>query len=371
MAGTSCGANVESSATRIIMNKNLLLKKQIVKKIVPLLCILCALCVFVGTITAQQQTFDITTYTIPPGTGWKKQATENAIQFSKEDAAKGTYCMITLYKSVPGTANAKENFDLAWASLVKEMVTVSAAPEMQSPATENGWEAQSGYAPFETDGNKGVAVLVTSSSASKMVNIIILTNTDAYEKEMTGFLESLSFKKQAVAPKEPTASASSNTNILGTWGATASDNSDYRVKNGVMNYISRQYTFNANSSYSFVSKAFDPLMTNILLGRESGTYKISGNTITITPQKSVLQAWTKKNGGDECGKLINTQTVPVEKATYQFTKHLFTGIQVWNLVLQPAKETKRDGYFSSNTTFSNAYYYAPISFNNKAIVVPN
>ena len=47
------------------------------------------------------------------------------VQFTKEDAAKGTYCLITLYKAVPGTADAKENFDLAWASLVKEMVTVS------------------------------------------------------------------------------------------------------------------------------------------------------------------------------------------------------------------------------------------------------
>ncbi len=331
-----------------------------------------ALCVFVGNIAAQKQTFDITTYTPPPGTGWKKQATENAIQFSKEDAAKANYCMITLYKAVPGTASAKENFDLAWSSLVKEMVTVSAAPEMQPAATENGWETHSGYAPFENEGAKGVVMLVTSSSSVKMVNLIILTNTDVYEKDMTAFLESLSLKKQIALPAKTPAAATTagNTDLLGTWGATASDNSDYRVKNGVMNYISRQYTFNANGTYLFVSKAYDPLMTNILLGKENGTYQVSGNSITITPQKSVLQAWTKNNGRDEWGKLVNTQNIPLEKATYQFTKYFFTGIQIWNLVLQPGKETKRDGYYSSNTTFSNAYYYAPIAFNNKAIVLP-
>ncbi len=159
--------------------------------------LLCFLCVCVATSFAQKETFDLTTYTAPKA--WKKLPAENAIQFTKEDTAKGTYCLITLYKSVPGTANAKENFDLAWSSLVKEMVTVSAAAEMQTPATENGWEAQSGYAPFESDGDKGIVVLVTSSGFDKMVNIVILTNTDVYEKEITAFLESVSLKKPTAA----------------------------------------------------------------------------------------------------------------------------------------------------------------------------
>ena len=142
---------------------------------------------------AQKETFDITTYTLPKG--WKKQPSESAVQFSKEDAAKGTYCLITLYKAVPGTASPKGNFDLAWTSIVKEMVIVSANPEMQPAETENGWETQTGYAPFESDGCKGVVLLVTASAIDKMVNLIILTNTDAYEKDMSAFLESISLKK--------------------------------------------------------------------------------------------------------------------------------------------------------------------------------
>jgi hypothetical protein len=145
------------------------------------------------TSAAQEQTFDITSYTAPKN--WKKEQTENGVQFSTEDAAKGTYCLITLYKSVPGTSNSKENFDLAWTSIVKEMVTVSTAPEMQAVTTENGWETQTGIAPFESDGNKGVALLVTASAVDKMVNLIVLTNTDVYEKEMMAFLESISLKK--------------------------------------------------------------------------------------------------------------------------------------------------------------------------------
>lgn len=160
------------------------------KKIILLL----GICVSVANLFAQQQTFDISSFSPPKG--WKQEVDKDAIQLSKEDAAKGTYCLITLYKAAPGTADPKANFDMAWASLVKEMVTVSAAPEMQPAATENGWEARSGYAPFESDGNKGIAILVTSSGFDKMVNIIILTNTDVYEKDVTALLESINYNKQ-------------------------------------------------------------------------------------------------------------------------------------------------------------------------------
>ena len=148
---------------------------------------------FAANIFAQKEIFDIATYTALAE--WKKVKTENAIQLTKEDAATGTYCAITLFKSLPATSNAKENFDLAWTSVVKEMVTVSAAPEMQKPETENGWETQSGYAAFESQGSKGVVILVTSSGYKKMMNMIIITNTDVYEKEMTAFIESISLKK--------------------------------------------------------------------------------------------------------------------------------------------------------------------------------
>ena len=150
---------------------------------------------------AQKETFDLISYT--PPRAWKKQPAESAIQYSIENAAKGTYCMITVFKAVQGTANSKENFDIAWASLVKETVTVSATPEMQPPATEDGWEVQSGYATFENDGNKGIVALVTSSGFEKMMNIVILTNTDVYEKNISDFLESIKFNKQGLGFNRP------------------------------------------------------------------------------------------------------------------------------------------------------------------------
>ena len=327
--------------------------------------------VSVTMLYAQKETFGFITYTPPKG--WKKEVAESAVQFKKEDAAKGTYCLITLYKAVPGTANSKENFDWAWNTLVKVMLSVSTAPEMEPADKENEWEIQSGYAPFESDGKKGVVVLVTSSGFEKMVNMILLTNTDAYEKNMTDFLGSASLKKPLTTTQQIQTPVSNNNNspILGTWAIGSSDQSSYAVNNGINGYTQRQYTFNANGTYIFLIKTFQYTSDKLLLTKENGTYQISGNNITINPQKSVIEAWSKKDGVDKWGKLLSSQNRPLEKTIYQFTKHYFSGIQLWNLVLQADKATQRDGPFSSNTTFTNAWYYAPISANNTAIQLPN
>jgi len=158
---------------------------------------------------AQTQRFDLTTFTPPKA--WKKQATENGVQFTREDAAKGTYCAITLFKAVPATGDAKENYGLAWTSMVKEMVPVSGEPEMLAPATEDGWEVISGHSTFKQEGSKGTVLLVTASGFGKMVNIIILTNTDAYEKNVTSFLESVTLKKPVADTEQEMAGTNGNT----------------------------------------------------------------------------------------------------------------------------------------------------------------
>ena len=310
------------------------------------------------------ETFDIISFKTPKG--WEKKPAESAVQFSREDAAKGTYCLITLYKSVPGTSDAKENSELAWISPVKEMVTVSDAPKTETAATEEGWETHSGYAAFESDGNKGIVVSVTSSGFDKMVNLMILTNTDEYEKEVSSFLESLSLKNPEAATRQTPAAADDKTPIIGTWAMSASD----QVTDGVRGYIKRQYTFSSNGTYSFFIKTFSSTSNKLLLKKENGTYQISGDILTINPQKSVIEAWSKKDGADKWGNLLSSQKRNLEKTNYRFTKHYFSGIQLWNLVLQADKTTEREEPFSSNTTFSNAWYYAPVSANNTAIKLP-
>ena len=60
----------------------------------------------------------------------------------------------------------------------------------------------------------------------------------------------------------------------------------------------------------------------------------------------MIEAWSKKNGGDNWNQLKTSQKRILEKTTYQFS------IVERNLVLQTAKETVRDGRFSSGTQYS-------------------
>ncbi len=178
------------------------------KRFLPIISLL-----FCSNLFAQQQSFDLATYTPPKN--WKKKTSANAVQFSIENKTTGTYCLVTLYKSVAATANPKNNFNLAWTSIVKEMVTVTATPQLQPSTTDKarlndavgqGWELQSGFAPFESNGNNGMALLVTSSGYNKMVTLLVLTNTSVYQKEVDGFIASVHLKKP-VATKEKTNTA--------------------------------------------------------------------------------------------------------------------------------------------------------------------
>ncbi len=198
-----------------------------------ILALFLCLVAFSITVPAQHSdTFDIASF--QPPKGWHKQATPNSIQLSTEDKANGSYCLITLFKSLPGTNNSRENFDAAWQTVVMGMVNVSTAPQMASPATDDGWEIQSGFSPFEKGGEKGIAMLVTASGFGKMVNVLILTNTQAYEQNISAFLESISLKKPvgviAVAPvKNAPAVSSGNgyafttTNFDDGWTSTIQD----------------------------------------------------------------------------------------------------------------------------------------------------
>ena len=307
---------------------------------------------------AQQETFDIATYKAPKT--WKKEKTESAIQFTKEDAAKGIYCMITLFKAVPATPNAKENFDLAWTSVVKEMVTVATPPEMQASAIENGWEAQSGYAPFEKDGNNGVVILVTSSGFDKMVNIIILTNTDVYEKDMTAFLESVSLKKPAAAVEQNNTQQNNKETNTQTAGSLTNYvwKSHQNRKDAMGNnagYSTNSYQFYSNGTYKFSNTTFQYYTPKYYMVNEEGTYQINGNKITIKPVKSKFDVRQKE------------KTDPVSKSgnfnldVVQYSFEYATVYDRLRLVLVPGneKETKRDGIFNYyvNGEKTKAYLY--------------
>jgi hypothetical protein len=324
---------------------------------------------FLSSTAAQSSdTFDIATF--QPPRGWARQAGQDAIQFSIAD--KDDFCLVTLYKSLPSLGSPKQNFDASWSTLVKETVTVATAPQMAPPEARGDWQIVGGFAPFEKDGQKGVALLYTATGHGRMVNAVVLTNTQAYEATLTAFLSSISFKTPTPTAPAQGEAVPADTTIVGTWGQNLGAHMTYGdpVSAGMAGYSKDQYTFNADGTYKFVSKTFRMAYDKIILVIENGTYQISGDNLSIKPQKSVIQSWSKLNGGDGWGRLLSTQPRRLEPVTYKFTKHYFSGINEMNLVLQADQPTERDGPFSTFKLFPNAWYYKPISGNNPVVALP-
>lgn len=161
------------------------------------LLISCSLFFLIDISAQKPETFDIISFKTPKG--WQKEASRNAVQLGVEDSATGGSCLITMFKPLPGSNDSKVNFESAWETIVKETVSVSGKPQMQSPMSENGWTAESGLAQYEADGRKGIVLLVTLSGQNKMVNILILTNTDKFQQAIADFLESVDLPKVEVA----------------------------------------------------------------------------------------------------------------------------------------------------------------------------
>jgi len=149
----------------------------------------CSLFFAVDASAQKLETFDIISFKTPKG--WHKEVSQNAVQLGVDGGATGGTCLITMFKSLPGSSDSKTNFQAAWKTIVKETVSVSDNPQMQPPVSENGWTAESGLTQYKVDGKKGTVLLVTLSGQSKMVNILILTDTDKYKQAIADFLGSV------------------------------------------------------------------------------------------------------------------------------------------------------------------------------------
>jgi hypothetical protein len=295
--------------------------------------------------------------------------------FNTANQQKNTYAMIMIYASGESSGNAKSDFEGDWQQFIVGQLGIKNKPQMEPARNVDGWEIITGGAAFENEQGTSAVILNTFSGYGKTFSLAAIFNSQDNVPAIEAFISSIKLKKSETSSLPAPVGNNSSASILGTWGMSTSGSvraDDYKNPYSVNNYgySKAQYTFNSDGTYSFVSKTFRMTLDKILLVKESGTFQLSGNKITINPQKSVIEAWSKRDGADKWGRLLTTQNRTLEKVTYQFTKHYFSGIQVWNLVLQADKATERDGPFSSNTTFSNAWYYAPISSNNPVIELP-
>ncbi len=323
------------------------------------LCLSISLLVLtIGSFAQASETFDIATFT--PPAGWKKQVKPGVVIYNISNENKGTYALIMLFQSGDSSKDAKRDFETDWLNLVGGPFGIKTRPEIQPAKNADGWTIISGGSQFENELGPAAVILNTFSGYGKKFSSASVVNSTDDIPAIEAFFGSIKLQKPEPGPTATLPSSEANTAIAGTWGVSHSDQSTYSVKNAVSGYIAREYTFNADGTYRFISKTFEPFSTKLLFGKEIGTYRISGDLLTITPKSSVLEGWSKKNGsGDRWGVRLDSQNRKIETVTYRFTKHYFSGIQTTSLVLQSDKVTQRDGPYVGGGAFQNAWIYSP------------
>ncbi|MGB7202366.1 MAG: hypothetical protein WBD16_08875 [Pyrinomonadaceae bacterium] len=149
------------------------------------------LCTPLSLAAQKSETFESISFQTPKD--WQKEVGKESVQFAAENA-DGGLCLITMFKPIAGSGNAKTDFGTAWESVVQSTVKAG-KPQMNPAGNDDGWAIENGAAPYESDGRKGVAMLITATGNSKLVVFLILTNTDAFEPAISSFIGSVKLPK--------------------------------------------------------------------------------------------------------------------------------------------------------------------------------
>ena len=311
---------------------------------------------FVTAVFGQTAKFDIVSYTAP--VGWAVEKDAGSIRFTKDSGTN--YCVISLTKAVDSIGDSGKNFEILWKAMAADGLNATATPDRGKQGDKDGWQAEAAIAPFEKDGLKGAVILATFTGNDKVVAILAITNSDAYQPDIERFFDNVKLPPVATQKAAPApANAGDAAKLIGRWQRSGSSHPTYAdpASWGTAGYTTSRYEFKPDGTYIYTERSFRMMMQNIIVAKENGRYTVSGNTITIMPAKSTISSYKKAGGVDALGPVVSTQNRKLETVSYKFTFHYFSGIQEWNLVLQADAPTQRDGPFSNNTTFNNAWYF--------------
>jgi hypothetical protein len=312
----------------------------------------------VSAATGQRvEKFDILSFT--PPVGWEEKRTDDARTYSTANEKAGTFCVITLTRAVPSQGSSTADFELVWQTVVADQFKTADKPQRGERALKQGWTGETGVAPFEVETLKGAAMLTTLTGNGKVVSVLVLTNSETHTNDIEAFVNGITLPQIAAQKAAPTAPPVDTSRLIGKWNRSSSGVPTYGdpVAWGTAGYTKSRYEFKADGTYLYTERSFRMMMQTILIVKETGKYSVNGNTLTISPAKSVISSYKKAGGVDALGVLVKSQNRDLETVTYRFAFHFFEGIKEWNFVLQADKPTQRDGSFSNNTTFQNAWYF--------------
>jgi len=140
---------------------------------------------------AQTESFDIASF--KPPAGWKRDVKPSVVNFTIVDNAKNTYCIIGIYNSVASTGNVRSDFNNEWNELVIKPLGASANPQIDTATFFDGRKIVMGASGFNNNGSQNIVILTSYSGFGRVMSIVALMNSSAYQADLQSFLAGLSF----------------------------------------------------------------------------------------------------------------------------------------------------------------------------------
>lgn len=334
------------------------------------------LMVFTLTTFAQKKTFDIVTYTAPKN--WTEQKGNGSISYSRIDGA--SWAQIAIYEHRNSEGDIQSDFDKDWKELVAGDRTIS-SQEKTKPQTEEGWTVMSGSGVWQYNGTNVASILTVYSNKKSCVAVLCNSTAQPYLKEYQTLISTIDLKTVANAfelenesqantnTTSPKSDKTINSSVLGLWVFYNTEtNGNYAQLTG--GYMRREYVFKADGTYTFRAKDWMVFVKNIFFAYESGTYKIDGNKITITPKKGKGEWWSKTPDGrtEGWGKFVKSADYKLESITYTFELFHVSDENKNKIILTSSKPTSREG--SKGNTNEHDFHYESYDSNKSLIDNP-
>lgn len=152
---------------------------------------------------AQQQTFDIFTFTPPQK--WTKSSKENSLLFAITNNSQRTWAQIDMLKKTASLGTAEADFKSEWQELVVKRYGVNSEPLSIDTQTYQGWKLYTGLGKFVFNKDTASVLLNTYSDGVNCASFLLLSNTTAYGNVMDEFVASLNLSAPETAQQQTTA----------------------------------------------------------------------------------------------------------------------------------------------------------------------
>lgn len=143
--------------------------------------------IFAISVFAQTETFDIVSYTAPKG--WKKEAKENSVVYSKING--GSWSQIILYKNTVSKGTAEKDFESEWQELVVKNYSGISKPEKEKTESAGSWTIMSGSGNWKFNGTNVATILTTYSGKGACVSFVCNATAKPYLDVYKNFIAGL------------------------------------------------------------------------------------------------------------------------------------------------------------------------------------